>query len=53
MQPLLEEDLRCMQCDREAEAVIILTNFVPYYIEKYGYCPGHTSETDAEYGALK
>jgi hypothetical protein len=29
MQPLLEEDLRCMQCDREAEAVIIVTNFVP------------------------
>lgn len=53
MQPISEEDLRCMQCDRQAEEVITLTNFVPYYIEKYGYCPAHTPETDEEYDALK
>jgi len=53
MQPSSEEDLRCMRCDREAEAVITLTNFIPYYIEKYGYCPEHTPETDEEFDTLK
>ena len=53
MQPISEEDLHCMRCEREAEAVISLTNFVPYYIEKYGYCPEHTPETDEEYDTLK
>jgi hypothetical protein len=53
MQPISEEGLRCMRCEREAEAVITLTNFVPYYIEKYGYCSEHTPETDNEYDALK
>ena len=42
-----------MRCEWEAEAVITLTNFVPYYIEKYGYCPEHTPETDKEYDTLK
>jgi hypothetical protein len=42
-----------MRCEREAEAVITLTNFVPYYIEMYGYCPEHTPETDVEYDTLK
>ena len=48
-----DEFLRCIRCEREAEAVITLTNFVPYYIEKYGYCPEHTPETDEEYDTLK
>lgn len=43
-----EEDLRCMRCEQEAKSVITLTNFVPYYIEKYGYCPEHTPETDED-----
>lgn len=42
-----------MRCEREAEAVITLTNFVPYYTEQYGYCPEHTPETDGEYDRLK
>ena len=53
MQPISEEDLHCMRCEREAEAVITLTNFVPYYIEEYGYCSEHTPETDEEYDTLK
>lgn len=53
MSSIFDKDLRCMRCERNAEAVITLTNFVPYYIEQYGYCPEHTPKTDEEYDALK
>lgn len=53
MSSISDEDLCCMRCEREAEAVIALTNFVPYYIEQYGYCREHTPETDDEYDTLK
>lgn len=48
-----EDDLRCMRCERDAETFITFTNFIPYYIEKYGYCPDHVPETDEEYDTLK
>jgi hypothetical protein len=53
MQSISEEDLRCMRCEQEAEAVITITNLLPYYIEKYGYCSEHTPDTDEEYDTLK
>jgi hypothetical protein len=42
-----------MNCDRDAEFTVTLTNFLPYYIETYGYCSEHIPESDKERDRLK